>query len=299
MNAIENKDTINLLHRAVITENSEVINLKQAEREVTEILNSAKGIFSLSPTKILIVLDSVDNAVNAASSNSVLWSVFDDVRLWSEGENFDDRLVWLECFGIHPSCWTMDNVRKIGEKWGPVLTIENKIDDVCSLTYARMLVRTKAQNKIDARIRFQYEHGSCDVWIKESMGYMKKQNKTELVDSLTVDVALELQNEPCSEPCKVGHSNTVNTPFVDPILIELMNISVGEKDYEWVDPIVRNETAGWIIVQYVAQQRHYPQPQMIMTDSGNNNIGFNPPKTPRGRSRKNRNPPYPPYQTVI
>ena len=112
--------------------------------------------------------------MNAVSSSSELWSVFDDVRLWSEGEYFDDRLVWFECFGIHPSCWTMDNVRKIGENWGPVLTIDNKVDDICSLTHARMLVRTKAQNKIEARIRLLYEHGCCDVWIKEGKGCRKE-----------------------------------------------------------------------------------------------------------------------------
>ena len=146
VNAIENVDTVKMLDKAVIAENSEVIHLKQAEIEVLRINNSVRGIFSLSPTKILIVFKTVDDVVYAASVNSAFWSVFDDFRLWSEGDNFDDRLVWLECYGIHPKCWTMDNVRKIGEHWGPVLSIENRIDDVCSLTYARLLVRTKGQN---------------------------------------------------------------------------------------------------------------------------------------------------------
>ena len=55
----------------------------------------------------------------------------------------------------------------IGEKWGPVLYIDNTVESVSSLTYARLLVRTKAQNKIDARIRLLFEHGSSDVWVKE------------------------------------------------------------------------------------------------------------------------------------
>lgn len=36
-----------------------------------------------------------------------------------------------------------------------------------SLTHARMLVRTKAQNKIDARICLLFERKSFDVWVKE------------------------------------------------------------------------------------------------------------------------------------
>ena len=49
-----------------------------------------------------------------------MWNVFDDIRPCSEGEMFDVTLVWMECYGIHPRCWTTDNVRRIGEKWGPV-----------------------------------------------------------------------------------------------------------------------------------------------------------------------------------
>ena len=60
----------------------------------------------------------------------------------------------------------MENVRKIGEKWGLVLSIDYRVENLCSLTYSHMLVRTKAQNKIDARIRLLFEHGSCDVWVK-------------------------------------------------------------------------------------------------------------------------------------
>ena len=94
--------------------------------------------------------------------------MFDDIRLWSEGDRFDDRIVWIECYGIHPICWSEENVRRIGEKWGLVLSIDNRVDGLCSLTYARMLVRTKVQNKIDTRIRILFDHGSCDVWVKES-----------------------------------------------------------------------------------------------------------------------------------
>ena len=87
---------------------------------------------------------------------------------------FDDRLVWLEFYGIHPKCWTMENVRKIGEKWGTVICIDNRVESLCSLTYARVLVRTKAQNKIDARIRLLFDYESCDVWVKEGCWYRGK-----------------------------------------------------------------------------------------------------------------------------
>ena len=85
----------------------------------------------------------------------------------------------------------MDNVRKIGGKWGPVLSIDNRVDDVCSLTYARMLVRTKVQNKIDVTIRLQFDDGNCDVWIKECAWRREKQNKTELGCAVVSDSAYD------------------------------------------------------------------------------------------------------------
>lgn len=80
---------------------------------------------------------------------------------------FDDRLVWIDCFGIHPLCWSKENVKKIGEKWGPVLSIDNRIGNLDSLTFARILVRTKAQNRIDTRVKLFFEHSTCDIWVKE------------------------------------------------------------------------------------------------------------------------------------
>ena len=42
-------------------------------------------------------------------------------------------------------------------------------ENMVSLTHARLLVRTKAQNKIESRIQILSEHGGYDVWVKESI----------------------------------------------------------------------------------------------------------------------------------
>ena len=139
-----------MLEHAIIAEKTEVLNLAQTAAMVSASSASIKGMYSLSPKKVLIVFECENDAENAVNEDSDLWNVFDDTRRWSEGELYDDRLVWLDCYGIHPKCWSMENVRNIGEKWGLILYIDNRVESVCSLTYARMLVRTKAQNKIDA-----------------------------------------------------------------------------------------------------------------------------------------------------
>ena len=100
----ENEENVKLLKFAVIAESTEVFDIAHKKSEVSAAYAPVKGMFLLSPTKILLYFD-CDLGVDAAvSEDCVLWSMFDDIRKWSEGEIYDDRLVWLECFWIHPKC---------------------------------------------------------------------------------------------------------------------------------------------------------------------------------------------------
>ena len=125
--AAENEKTVKMLHQAIIVENSEIINITKAKKEVPALTQHIKGMYYLSPTRIMIVFDCLDDAKNAVAKEIALWTAFDDIRPWSEGELFDDRLVWLECYGLHPKGWSEENIKKIGECWGPVIDIENDI----------------------------------------------------------------------------------------------------------------------------------------------------------------------------
>ena len=167
LNVKENDENVMLLKFAVIAENTEVFDIAHKISEVAAAYASVKGMFLLSPTKLLLYFDCELEVEAAVSEDCVLWSMFDDIRKWSEGEIYDDRLVWLECYGINLKCWSRKNLRCIGEKWGPFISIEDSVENLRSLSFARILVRTKAQNKVESRIRLLFEHGSCDVWVKE------------------------------------------------------------------------------------------------------------------------------------
>lgn len=123
-------------------------------------------MFIFSPTKLVVLFNSENETVEALKVDSFLWTIFDDVRRWTEGEYYDDRVVWLECFGIHPKCWSLDNIKKIGEQWGPVQKIDHIDKCIINRTYARILVRIKAQTKIDGRTRVLFGSGCCEVWVK-------------------------------------------------------------------------------------------------------------------------------------
>ena len=116
LNVTENTVFAPALKKGVIAETSEVSDLSQIQAKIEACHVKVSNILSLSPTKILLVFENENDAEYAVNMESPLWNVFDDVRIWSEGESFDDRLVWIECVGIHPLCWSKENVKLIGEK---------------------------------------------------------------------------------------------------------------------------------------------------------------------------------------
>lgn len=113
-------ELVQKLKFGVIAESAKPINLSLVAASVSSLNLPFAGMNSLSPCKIILFFDNDDVVQKALEDGSALWDLFDDLRGWIEGEFFDDRLMWIECFGIHPKRWTMDNIKSIGEKWGPV-----------------------------------------------------------------------------------------------------------------------------------------------------------------------------------
>ena len=269
LTATENLDIVSHLKYSIIAENTDVLNLAQTTAEVHTCSKTVKGMFYLSPTKLLIVFDCPLDVENALSVDSEMWHIFDDLRLWSDGEFVDDRLVWMECFGIHPKCWSVENIRKIGEKWGPVIHIDNKIENLRSITNARMLVRTKAQNKIDDRIRLIFEHGSCDVWVKECC--VNEEKLCRMV-KMSKDCDILGAGEIISDHlnCKqswVGkvdemHDTDQGLPdFIDPLIPELVGKCIQSSTPGWIDPIVVDEAVTRTVSSNDVVQDPFPRPE--------------------------------------
>ena len=279
---IENQEMAAMLNRSVIAENSDIID-PQIKSRVAECVVNETGMYFLSPTKLLIVFATTNEANNAVSVESPLWNVFDDVRNWSEGEVFDDRLVWIECIGMHPVCWNKENLRTIGEKWGPVIHIDSTVQGLHNISGARILVRTKSQNRIDDRIKLFYENGSCDIWVKECYGNCDiagvegMQDRTKLPPK-QVDETRE-------ETVSCSMTNTQALCSHDPLIQEMGKWTSCEKNQGWVDPIIVSENICW--------------DNVVLADSGNlgqyvssplsNPNMANKSSRPRGRPKKSSN----------
>ena len=259
----ENVQNAGLLQMAIIAENTEVVQLQQIRDDVADSKVNETGLFSLSPTKILITFSCEIDARNAVNMDSPLWEVFDDITMWSEGEFFDDRLVWIDCIGIHPLCYSKENLKKIGELWGPIIHIDSKVQGVERITGARILIRTKSQNKIDHRIKLFYDHGSCDVWVKEHYGSCAQ--RYDIVEKPTLEH-------------KVNEVNgALQCPY-DPLVEDLNERTNSGEDWCWLDPLTLTENIDWINVDSMVSRQN-----LIVSTP----ISTNRSSRPRGRPKKN------------
>ena len=67
-----------------------------------------------------------------------------------------------------------------------------------------------------------------------------------------------------------------------------MNRPERTDEYKWYNPIVVNETAGWLMVQAEAAPRPCSQLDVGLSDDDVTTLVRSQPKTPRGRPRKKR-----------
>ena len=285
LNVEENSDIARVLKTAAIAENTEVFNLTQILPRIQSCQANVKGILSVSPTKLLIVFDNENDVMNAVDMESPLWNVFDDVRLWSEGELFDDRLVWIECVGLHPLCWSKDNLKLIGEKWGHVMHIENKVQGIDSVTSARILLRTKAQNRIENRIKLFSEHSTCDVWVKElygNRGLSGAYEKEDMVTPLPAHID-DKMDENLNKTLNSSHP----LYFSDLLVQEMCDSMNLKEDLGWVDPMVWNENIDWKTAENLISWPNLCTPVSTPTSHSR-------PSRPRGRPRKSPHKQIPP-----
>ena len=285
LNVEENSKVDSFLKTGVIAENRELPILTQISSRIEHCHANVTGIYSLSPTKLLITFENENDANIAVKDDSPLWNEFDDVRLWSEGESFDDRLVWIECVGIHPLCWSKENLKLIGEKWGDVVHIVSDVQGFDSLTSARILVRTKAQNRIENRIKIFSERCSCDVWVKELYGnsgtsgiHVKEGNKTPTPTQIHDNLDEQLT--------KTGN-NSYPLCFDDPLVQEMNDKLTLREKLIWVDPLIGNENIDWKLdaILTAAQSLCSPLPTPMSNSK---------PSRSRGRPRKSAHPQIPP-----
>ncbi|CAO2841453.1 unnamed protein product [Amaranthus hypochondriacus] len=157
----ENLDVTKKLANVVVVENNDVITTKDAASSFSATQLAVVSMFSLSPTKLLLIFENELDTTKALMENSPMWCLFDEVRQWTEGEWYSDRVVWIELFGLHPKCWSLENIRKIGENGAPYCTLMKKAKRV--LKVLRMhgyLLGLKLKTRLTSALRLSGSQGA-------------------------------------------------------------------------------------------------------------------------------------------
>lgn len=164
----ENSTMTEKLNKAVVVELKETMEADKAAALVSDTDFKVVCISSLNPSTVILFFDSDEEVSKATGKNSPLWKLGDKVSRWSEDAWFYERVVWVECVGIHPKWWSEENIERICEKWGKVVKIEHEVDGLNSLTCARILIKTKLKRRIDDSVRIEWESGSDMVTVREA-----------------------------------------------------------------------------------------------------------------------------------
>ena len=117
------------------------------------------------------------------------------------------------------------------------------MDGIRSLTSARLLIRTKAQNKIDSRVRLLFGQGSCDVWVKECG--TSTNNQCRHPSHTASDSAVRMAKKTVGGVSMSKAAEPEQNLFHDPLQTDLTNRMGSNVGYDWFDPFVLDEVSGW------------------------------------------------------
>ena len=131
------------------------------------------------------------------------------------------------------------------------------------------------------------------MWVKESLWLCGKYNR--YAQKCSVDVDAITGPKPNNQVSgnnnvkKVSNHPTCTTPL-DPLLSDMINRFDNSTGYTWYDPIVVEETAGWIMLNSEERGRSYSQLCEVHVQLCDNTTPLIClPMTPRGRPRRKRN----------
>ncbi|KAH7839424.1 hypothetical protein Vadar_003991 [Vaccinium darrowii] len=77
------------------------------------------------------------------------------------------RFVWLSCMGIPRNIWNLESFRKIGEKWGVFMEVDDSTLHCLSFTKGRVLIATETMSTIDSSIQIEIDNIRYRVQVKE------------------------------------------------------------------------------------------------------------------------------------
>ncbi|KAI8573377.1 hypothetical protein RHMOL_Rhmol01G0272500 [Rhododendron molle] len=92
---------------------------------------------------------------------------FSEIKPWKGDVAMAERFVWLNFIGMPLNVWNLDSFRKIGEKWGAFMKVDDSTLHCLSFTNGRVLVATEIMSTIDDSIQLHIDGILYKVMVRE------------------------------------------------------------------------------------------------------------------------------------
>lgn len=130
-------------------------------------------VTDLGKFKFVIIFEKLeDKEIAEKEYEELLFNYFVYFKLWFMDERADMRKVWLECYGILLQVWSIENIRKIGERWGDVVCFDYETEKKLVMEVVRILIDTRCMLYIEDYLYVIVGDMGFDIFIKEVLIFL-------------------------------------------------------------------------------------------------------------------------------
>ncbi|KAH7841040.1 hypothetical protein Vadar_024826 [Vaccinium darrowii] len=104
---------------------------------------------------------------DAIIKDSCLHRWFCETKPWQGEVAMAERFVWLSCMGMPRNIWNLESFRKIGEKWGVFMEVDDSTLHCLSFTKGHVPIATETMSTIDSSIQIEIDNIRYRVQVKE------------------------------------------------------------------------------------------------------------------------------------
>ncbi|KAK7256876.1 hypothetical protein RIF29_30425 [Crotalaria pallida] len=159
-----------------------------AAEELPKLERKTSGVGSVIPLggNMMILAPKDDGDISLTIKHDSKWfaGFFDDVEPWSRNVRINERLCWVQCFGIPVLVWSQKLFREIAAKVGTVMLIDEDTKNFSRLDKGRVLISTSSMTHIDSVMNIIVEGELFEVRIIEEVpGYCTNKASVNFLES--------------------------------------------------------------------------------------------------------------------
>ncbi|KAL8491897.1 hypothetical protein ACS0TY_023481 [Phlomoides rotata] len=176
---------------------------------------------SMGNNKVLIVADSIDNALGLVNEeNEWLSHMLTNVRPWHEMDVIRVRKTWVNIFGVPLHGWNEGTFELIDNKLGKFVKVDKGMSDKSLLAHGRVLIESWHWSSINKKLNIEINKKRFPIWVLEGGESSSTRVSHNLIDNTDIE---EISSD--SESLDLENDRENQATSVNPFLISYQNES--------------------------------------------------------------------------